>query len=48
MKKTIEEIIVLYDKSHQGKTSTLRALIEELAGSLPNLIANKHIIVKFV
>ena len=36
MKKTIEEIIVLYDKSHQGKTSTLRALIEELAGSLPN------------
>lgn len=36
MKRSIEEIIVLYDKSNQGKTNTLRALIEELVGSLPN------------
>lgn len=36
MKSSIEEIIVLYDKSNQGKTNTLRALIEELVGSLPN------------
>lgn len=36
MKKTIEEIVVLYDKSNQGKTNTLRALINELVGSLPN------------
>ena len=34
--KSIEEIIVLYDKSNQGKTSTLKALIEKLVGSLPN------------
>lgn len=31
----IEEIIVLFDKSSQGKTSTLRELIRLLAGSLP-------------
>lgn len=36
MKRSIEEIIVLYDKSNQGKTNTLRALVEVLAGSLPN------------
>ena len=36
MNRTIEEIIVLYDKSNQGKTNTLRALIEELVSSLPN------------
>lgn len=36
MKRSIEEILVLYDKSNQGKTNTLRALIEELTGSLPN------------
>ncbi|MDD6622207.1 MAG: hypothetical protein PUE90_05785 [Bacteroidales bacterium] len=36
MKKTIENIIVLYDTHNQGKTSTLRALIKELVGSLPN------------
>lgn len=36
MKKTIEEIIVLYDRSNQGKTNTLRALVEKLTSSLPN------------
>ena len=36
MKNSIREIVVLYDKGHQGKTNTLRALIEELTGSLPN------------
>jgi len=35
-KRKMEEIVVLYDKSNQGKTNTLRALIEELVGSLPN------------
>lgn len=46
MKKTIEEIIVLYDKSNQGKTSVLRALIEELAGSLPNNKGDIRVIIR--
>lgn len=36
MKRNLDAILVLYEKSNQGKTSTLRELIKSLAGSLPN------------
>ena len=45
MKRSIEEIIVLYDKSNQGKTNTLRALIEELVGSLPNVKGDIRVVI---
>ena len=35
--RKIEEIVIIYDKSNQGKTSTLRSLIDILVGSLPNV-----------
>lgn len=35
MKKKIEAIVVVFDKSNQGKTSTLRELVNVLTGSLP-------------
>lgn len=45
MKKSIREIVVLYDKGNQGKTNTLRALIEELAGSLPNAKGDVRVVI---
>lgn len=45
MNKKLEEIVVLYDRGGQGKTSTLRALIEELAGSLPNSKGDIRVII---
>lgn len=45
MKKTIEEIIILYDKAHQGKTNTLKALIEKLAGSLPDVKGDIRVVI---
>ena len=34
--KDIQEIVVIYDTSNQGKTSTLRELVNLLANSMPN------------
>ena len=45
MNKKLEEILVLYDSGRQGKTSTLRALVEELAGSLPNAKGDIRVII---
>ena len=45
MKKTIEEIVVLYDKAHQGKTNTLKALIEELAGPLYDVKGDVRVVI---
>lgn len=45
MQKKLEEIVVLYDKANQGKTSTLRALIKELVGSLPNLKGDIRVVI---
>ena len=45
MNKRLEEIVVLYDSGRQGKTSTLRALVEELAGSLPNAKGDIRVII---
>lgn len=45
MNKKLEEIVILYDSGRQGKTSTLRALVEELTGSLPNAKEDIRVII---
>lgn len=46
MKRKLEEIIVLYDTHDKGKTSTLRELINVMAGSVPTKGGDIRVIIR--
>lgn len=46
MKRKLEEIVVLYDIRDQGKTSTLRELINVIAGSVPTKDGDIRVIIR--
>ena len=46
MKRKLEEIVVLYDIRDQGKTSTLRELINVIAGSVPTKDDDIRVIIR--
>ena len=46
MKRKLEEIIVLYDTHDQGKTSTLRELINVMSGSVPTKGGDLRVIIR--